>query len=283
MSVEPRVTQPQVKPKQGIANILAVAAGKGGVGKSTVAVNLALTLVKKGARVGLLDADIHGPSQSKMLGGPSQARITPEKKIVPIEQHGLYAISIAHVIQDEAPAVWRGPMISGALLQLLEETQWPLLDYLIIDLPPGTGDIQLTLAQKIPLAGVVMVTTPQEVALLDVRKGIKMFQKVAVPLLGIVENMSLHRCSACGHEESLFGAGGGQQLSEEFELPLLGQLPLDAALMRSADQGVPWMVRAEEGHTLTQAFYQIGAALEAQLALRPIHYAAKLPPIKAVT
>ena len=276
--LQPHVVQPNLKPKAGISNIIAVASGKGGVGKSTVSLHLALYLAKLGAKVGLLDADIHGPSQPLLLGHAMPASISSDKKIIPLFRHGIHAVSIGYLINDETPVVWRGPMVSGALLQLLNDTDWPELDYLIIDLPPGTGDIQLTLAQKIPLAGVVMVTTPQEVALIDVIKGIKMFQKVNVPLLGVVENMALHQCSACGHTEAIFGTGGALKLCEQFNLSLLGQLPLFPALNQQADLGLPWLPE-DENDTLAQHFQTIAQETAAQVALRPIDYSAKIPPI----
>jgi ATP-binding protein involved in chromosome partitioning len=276
--IQPHKVQKDLKPKQGIANIIAVGSGKGGVGKSTVAANLAISLAQLGARVGLLDADIHGPSQPKMLGEQQRAIISADKKIMPLMRHGLYAVSIGYLIDDEAPTVWRGPMVSGALLQLLNDTEWPPLDYLIIDLPPGTGDIQLTLAQKIPLAGAVMVTTPQDVALLDVAKGVKMFHKVGVNVLGVIENMSFYHCSQCGHLESIFGKGGGERLAREFQLPLLGALPLYPPLCEEADLGVPWVAKFPE-HPMALSFKEAALNMVSSLALRTIDYTAKLPPI----
>lgn len=275
---QPHKVQKDLKPKPGIANIIAIGSGKGGVGKSTVSVNLAISLAQMGARVGLLDADIHGPSQPKMLGEPQRAIISADKKIIPLMRHGIHAVSIGYLIDDEAPTIWRGPMVSGALLQLLNDTDWPLLDYLLIDLPPGTGDIQLTLAQKIPLAGAIMVTTPQDVALLDVAKGLKMFQKVEVPVLGVIENMSFYHCEQCGHEASIFGKGGGERLAEEFHLPLLGSLPLFPPLCQEADLGMPWVARFPD-HPMALSFKRAALNMIASLGLRPIDYAAKLPPI----
>ena len=229
-----------------VSNIIAVASGKGGVGKSTTAVNLALALRDEGARVGILDADIYGPSVACMLGvaegqrpGSIKTPDSPQPFFRPIEALGLQSNSMAYLVTGQTPMVWRGPMASGALMQLLEQTWWGALDYLIVDMPPGTGDIQLTLSQKVALAGSLIVTTPQDLALQDARKGIEMFRKVRVPVLGIVENMSLHRCSQCGHTEPVFGEGGGQQLSQAYETPLLGSLPLSLAIRQQADSGQP--------------------------------------------
>ena len=213
-----------------------------------------------------------------MLGEQKRALISSDKKIMPLMRHGIYAVSIGYLIDDEAPTIWRGPMVSGALLQLLNDTEWPSLDYLIIDLPPGTGDIQLTLAQKIPLAGAVMVTTPQDVALLDVAKGVKMFQKVGVTVLGVIENMSVYHCSHCGHSESIFGKGGGERLAKEFQLPLLGALPLHPPLCEEADLGTPWVTRFPE-HPVALSFKEAALNMVSSLAIRPIDYTAKLPPI----
>lgn len=222
---------PQVK------NILAIASGKGGVGKSTTAVNLALAFSKKGMRIGILDADIYGPSIPLMLGITTRPEVTPEKKIHPIMAHGIQSMSIGYLVDEKAPMAWRGPMATGALQQLLNDTLWDNLDYLIIDLPPGTGDIQLTLAQKIPVTAAVIVTTPQDLALLDARRAYEMFQKVKVPVLGIIENMSIHICSQCGHAESIFGQGGGHKMAEHYHIPLLGQLPLDIRIREATDRG----------------------------------------------
>jgi len=239
--------QKQLKPLTGIKNIVAVASGKGGVGKSTVAVNLALAWAAQGARVGLLDADIYGPSQPLMLGLEGQRPNSPDgKTLIPLKAHGISAMSIGFLIDAEQPMVWRGPMVTQALTQLLSETQWGELDYLVVDMPPGTGDIQLTLAQRVPVSGAVIVTTPQDIALADARKGLKMFEKVAVPVLGIVENMSLHVCSNCGHVEHIFGAGGGGRMAEQYGVALLGELPLDAHIREEADGGRPTVVAAPD-------------------------------------
>ncbi len=236
-----------VKLIPGIKNIIAVASGKGGVGKSTTAVNLALALSEEGAKVGILDADIYGPSQPAMLGIHGQPESLDGKKMEPMTGHGIQAMSIGFLVDVEAPMVWRGPMVTQALEQLLNDTNWHDLDYLIIDLPPGTGDVQLTLAQKVPLTGAVIVTTPQDIALLDARKGLRMFEKVGVPILGIVENMSTHICSSCGHEEPIFGAGGGEKMCRDYEVEFLGALPLDIHIREQADSGNPTVVADRAG------------------------------------
>ncbi len=239
--------QKQLKPLLGIKNIVAVASGKGGVGKSTVAVNLALAWAAQGARVGLLDADIYGPSQPLMLGLEGQRPGSPDgKTLTPLESHGITAMSIGFLVDAEQPMVWRGPMVTQALTQLLSETRWGDLDYLVVDMPPGTGDIQLTLSQRVPVSGAVIVTTPQDIALADARKGLKMFEKVSVPVLGIIENMSLHVCSSCGHVEHIFGAGGGARMAEQYGVALLGELPLDAKIREEADGGRPTVVSAPD-------------------------------------
>jgi len=233
----------------GVRQVIAVASGKGGVGKSTTAVNLALALAKEGARAGVLDADIYGPSQGLMLGVPADRRPEVEdgKFFRPIRAHGIEAMSMSFLVTDDTPMVWRGPMASGALQQLITQTRWGDLDYLIVDMPPGTGDIQLTLAQKVPVAGAVIVTTPQDIALLDARKGIEMFRKVDIPVLGIVENMSVHRCPKCGHESDIFGTGGGARIAREYDAPLLAELPLDLAIREQADGGTPTVVSDPDG------------------------------------
>jgi ATP-binding protein involved in chromosome partitioning len=236
-----------VKLIPGIKNIIAIASGKGGVGKSTTAVNLALALAAEGASVGVLDADIYGPSQPMMLGIAGRPESKDGKHLEPMEAHGLQAISIGFLIDIDTPMVWRGPMVTQALEQLLKDTAWRELDYLVIDLPPGTGDIQLTLAQKVPVTGAVIVTTPQDIALIDARKGLKMFEKVGIPILGIVENMSFHVCSKCGHESHIFGSGGGQKMSKDYGAELLGQLPLDEAIQQQADSGRPTVVSDPDG------------------------------------
>jgi ATP-binding protein involved in chromosome partitioning len=236
-----------VKLVPGIKNIIAVASGKGGVGKSTTAVNLALALAAEGASVGILDADIYGPSQPMMLGIAGRPESKDGKSLEPMEGHGLQAISIGFLIDIDTPMVWRGPMVTQALEQLLKDTRWRELDYLVVDLPPGTGDIQLTLAQKVPVTGAVIVTTPQDIALIDARKGLKMFEKVGIPILGVVENMSFHVCPKCGHESHIFGAGGAEKMCRDYGTELLGQLPLDEAIRSQADSGKPTVVSEPDG------------------------------------
>jgi ATP-binding protein involved in chromosome partitioning len=230
-----------------VKNIIAVASGKGGVGKSTTAVNLALALAAEGAAVGMLDADIYGPSQPMMLGINGRPESADGKTMEPLENHGLQVSSIGFLIDPDEPMVWRGPMVTQALTQLLEQTNWRDLDYLIVDMPPGTGDIQLTLSQKVPVTGAVIVTTPQDIALLDARKGLKMFEKVGIPILGIVENMSTHICSNCGHAEEIFGAGGGERMCAEYGVEFLGALPLTMAIRQQADSGKPTVVAEPDG------------------------------------
>jgi ATP-binding protein involved in chromosome partitioning len=236
-----------VKLVHGIKNIIAVASGKGGVGKSTTAVNLALALAAEGAQVGVLDADIYGPSQPTMLGIAGRPESTDGKTIEPMEAYGLQAMSIGFLIDMDTPMVWRGPMVTQALEQLLKDTNWRDLDYLIVDMPPGTGDIQLTLSQKVPVTGAVIVTTPQDIALLDARKGLKMFEKVGIPILGIVENMSVHICSNCGHAEAIFGEGGGQKMCAEYGVDFLGALPLTMSIREQTDSGMPTVVADPDG------------------------------------
>ena len=236
-----------VKLLPGVKNIIAVASGKGGVGKSTTAVNLALALSAEGAQVGILDADIYGPSQPMMLGITGRPESIEENTMEPMVGHGIQASSIGFLIDDDAPMVWRGPMVTSALEQLLRQTRWRELDYLIVDMPPGTGDIQLTLAQKVPVTGAVIVTTPQDVALLDARKGLKMFEKVGVPIVGIIENMSTYVCPSCGHEEHVFGTGGGQKMCKEYGVDFLGDLPLNLSIREHADAGSPTVVADPDG------------------------------------
>jgi ATP-binding protein involved in chromosome partitioning len=231
----------------GVKNIIAVASGKGGVGKSATAVNLALALASEGASVGILDADMYGPSQPQMLGITGRPESLDGKNLEPMMAHGIQAMSIGLLIDADSPMVWRGPMVTQALQQLLNETRWHDVDYLIIDMPPGTGDIQLTLAQKVPVTGAVIVTTPQDIALLDARKGLKMFEKVGIPIIGIVENMSTHICSSCGHEEHIFGAGGGDKMCKDYSTELLGSLPLDIRIREQTDAGRPTVVADPDG------------------------------------
>jgi len=263
-----RAVQPALFPHSRVRNVLAVGSGKGGVGKSTTAVNLALALHADGARVGVLDADVYGPSVPAMLGLSGKPHSPDNKSIEPMRAFGIEAISIGFLVEADTPMIWRGPMATSALTQLFNDTLWDDLDYLLVDLPPGTGDIQLTLAQKIPVAGAVIVTTPQDIATLDARKALAMFQKVEVPVLGIVENMAMHVCSSCGHVEHLFGQGGGQRMAERYGVPLLGSLPLDVAIREHGDAGRPVAVAAPES-PVAQAYRSVARALVEQLALRP--------------
>ena len=267
-----------VKLIPGVKNIIAVASGKGGVGKSTVAVNLALGLAAEGASVGVLDADIYGPSQPTMLGITGRPASKDGKRIEPMEGHGIQAMSIGFLIDVEQPMVWRGPVVTQALEQLLNETNWREVDYLVVDLPPGTGDIQLTLAQRVPVTGAVIVTTPQDIALLDARRGLKMFEKVNIPILGIVENMSLHICSRCGHEEHIFGSGGGARMSKDYAVDLLGSLPLDINIREQADSGKPTVV-ADPGGRVAEIYRQIARRVAVKIAERQQDHSAAFPKI----
>jgi len=269
--------QKGVKPMANIKNIIAVASGKGGVGKSTTAVNLALALQAEGASVGILDADIYGPSQPRMLGCHMKPE-TDGKSIEPNVSYNIQSMSIGYLVDEETPMIWRGPMVTSALEQLLTETNWHDLDYLIIDLPPGTGDIQLTLCQKIPVSGAIIVTTPQDIALLDARKALKMFEKVEVPVLGIVENMSTHICSQCGHEEHIFGAGGGEQMARQYGVDLLGSLPLDIAIREGVDNGKP-TVALQPDSAVSASYREIARKAAAKLSLRTRDYSARFPKI----
>lgn len=270
--------QKSLNPIDNVKNIIAVASGKGGVGKSTTSVNLALALAEEGAKVGILDADIYGPSQPRMLGVSGQPQSNDGKTLEPMENYGLQAMSIGFLIDEETPMIWRGPMVTQALEQLLNDTNWDSLDYLIIDLPPGTGDTQLTLAQKVPVSGAVIVTTPQDIALLDARKGFKMFEKVEVPILGIVENMSTHICSNCNHEEHIFGQGGGERMAEEYGVNFLGALPLDIRIREETDTGKPTVV-SDPDTRISQIYREIARKTAAKLALQSKSYAAKFPNI----
>lgn len=247
-----------------VKNIIAVASGKGGVGKSTTAVNLALALAAEGAQVGILDADIYGPNQPQMLGARGKPESKDGKLIEPVIRYGLQSMSIGYLVAADTPMVWRGPIATTALQQLLNDTNWDNLDYLVIDMPPGTGDIQLTLAQKIPVSGAVIVTTPQEIALLDARKAIVMFQKVNVPILGVVENMSVHVCTQCGHHESIFGEGGGTSLAKQYNVEFLGALPLDKQIREQADGGKPTVV-ADPNSKITKIYREIAQKVIGEL------------------
>ncbi len=272
--------QAGLSPLAQVKNVIAVASGKGGVGKSTTAVNLALGLQAEGARVGVLDADIYGPSVPSLLGLAGQHPVSRDgNSFEPLETSGLQLNSIGFLVDQDQALIWRGPMVTQALQQLVFQTNWRELDYLIVDLPPGTGDTQLTLTQKVPLSGALIVTTPQDIALLDARRGLKMFEKVKVPVLGIVENMSTHVCSACGHEQDLFGSGGGERLAEETGVRLLGRLPLDIQIRQDADAGRP-TVQAQPHSTLAQRYRDLARALAAQLSLRPRDHSAAFGEIR---
>ncbi|MCC7410266.1 MAG: iron-sulfur cluster carrier protein ApbC [Gammaproteobacteria bacterium] len=261
-----------------VRNIVAVASGKGGVGKSTTAVNLAVALQRDGARTGLLDADIYGPSQPRMLGCGGRPDSKDGKTMEPMVSYGVQAMSIGNLVDEETPMIWRGPMATSALTQLLNDTRWDDLDYLVVDLPPGTGDIQLTLCQNIPVTGAVIVTTPQDIALLDARKALKMFEKVNVPVLGIIENMSIHVCSKCGHEEPIFGAGGGEAMAAQYGVDLLGALPLDIRIREGADNGRP-TVAVEPESAAAHTYVNIARRIAAKISLRGKDYSARFPKI----
>lgn len=271
--------QQGVKLLPGVKNIIAVASGKGGVGKSTTAVNLALALAAEGARVGILDADIYGPSQPQMLGiGSERPHSLDGKTMEPLSAHGLQAMSIGFLVDTDTPMVWRGPMATQALKQLLNDTNWHELDYLVIDMPPGTGDIQLTLSQNVPVTGAVIVTTPQDIALLDARKGISMFEKVGVPIIGVVENMSMHICSKCGHAEAIFGSGGGEKLCTDYDIPFLGALPLDLQIREQTDSGAPTAIADPEGR-IAAVYKEIARKVAIRIASRAKDMTHKFPNI----
>jgi ATP-binding protein involved in chromosome partitioning len=267
-----------VKLVPGVKNIVAVASGKGGVGKSTTAVNLALALAAEGAQVGLLDADIYGPSQPTMLGISGRPASNDGKTLEPMEAYGLQAMSIGFMIDADTPMVWRGPMVTQALEQLLKDTNWREVDFLIVDMPPGTGDIQLTLAQKVPVTGAIIVTTPQDIALIDARKGLKMFEKVGVPIVGIVENMSIHICTKCGHAEHIFGEGGAQRMCADYHVPFLGSLPLDIAIREQTDSGRPTVVADPDGPIAT-IYKDIARKVAISVAQKAADFSAKFPNI----
>ena len=270
-TIHAHAVQPNLSPLPRVRNIIAIGSGKGGVGKSTTAVNLALALAAEGARVGILDADIYGPSVPSMLGLSGRPDSPDGKSIEPMRAHGIEAMSIGLLVDQDTPMIWRGPMATSALTQLLGETLWggeDGLDYLIVDLPPGTGDIQLTLAQKIPVAGAVIVTTPQDIATLDARKSLKMFEKVEVPVLGLIENMAVHTCRQCGHTEHLFGQGGGERMAAQYSVPLLGSLPLDIGIREQGDAGVPVVIACPDSQAAA-AYREAARNLAAALAARP--------------
>ncbi|MDR5770798.1 MULTISPECIES: iron-sulfur cluster carrier protein ApbC [unclassified Caballeronia] len=267
-----------VKLLPNVKNIIAVASGKGGVGKSTTAANLALALAAEGANVGMLDADIYGPSLPMMLGISGRPESPDNQSMNPLIGHGIQANSIGFLIEQDNPMVWRGPMVTSALEQLLRQTNWKDLDYLVVDMPPGTGDIQLTLSQKVPVTGAVIVTTPQDIALLDAKKGLKMFEKVGIPILGIVENMSTHICSNCGHEEHIFGAGGGERMAKEYGVEILGQLPLDIAIRERTDAGQPTVVSQPESR-IAETYRAIARRVAIAIADRQRDMTSKFPSI----
>jgi len=276
--IDSHSVQGGMNPLEGIKNVIAIASGKGGVGKSTTAVNMALALQLEGARVGILDADIYGPSIPRMLGIEGKPESSDGKSLEPMGGHGLQAMSIGFMIDEETPMIWRGPMVTQALEQLLRDTRWKSLDYLIIDLPPGTGDVQLTLAQKVPVSGAVIVTTPQDIALLDARKGLKMFEKVEVPVLGVVENMSIHICTECGHAEHIFGQGGGEKMCDLHNVDFLGALPLSIDIRINADDGHPSV--ADDPESKASLIYRdIARRTAAKLSLKAKDYTAKFPNI----
>ncbi|RZI41178.1 iron-sulfur cluster carrier protein ApbC [Herbaspirillum sp. HC18] len=267
-----------VKLMSNVKNIIAVASGKGGVGKSTTAVNLALALAAEGAQVGILDADIYGPSQPMMMGISGQPESLDGKTMEPLENYGVQVSSIGFMIDPDQPMVWRGPMVTQALQQLLEQTNWRSLDYLIVDMPPGTGDIQLTLSQRVPVTGAVIVTTPQDIALLDARKGLKMFEKVDIPILGVVENMSIHVCSNCGHTEPIFGAGGGEKMCADYGVEFLGALPLTMAVREQTDSGKPTVVADPDGQ-IAAIYKQIARKIAVKVAEKAKDMTSKFPNI----
>ncbi len=270
--------QGELTPLPEIKNVIAVASGKGGVGKSTTAVNLALALTAEGAKVGLLDADIYGPSQPRMMGISGKPESQDGRSIEPKVNYGVQTMSIGYLIEEDTPMVWRGPMVTQALQQLINDTNWKGLDYLIVDMPPGTGDIQLTLSQRVPVSGAIIVTTPQDIALLDARKGLKMFEKVDVPVLGVVENMATHICSQCGHEEPIFGAGGGARMAQDYDVELLGALPLDIRIREQTDGGQPTVI-AEPDSPLAQTYRAIARKAAARLATQARNLKIQFPNI----
>ena len=278
MKIVSHAVQRGVKLMANVKNIIAVASGKGGVGKSTTAVNLALALAAEGAQVGILDADIYGPSQPMMMGISGQPETLDGKTMEPLENHGLQVSSIGFMVDPGEPMVWRGPIVTQALQQLLEQTNWRNLDYLIVDMPPGTGDVQLTLSQKVPVTGAVIVTTPQDIALLDARKGLKMFEKVGIPILGIVENMSTHICSNCGHAEPIFGSGGGEKMCAEYGVDFLGALPLTMSIREQADSGTPTVV-AEPNGSIAEIYKSIARKVAIKVAEKAKDMTSKFPTI----
>ncbi|TVS12576.1 MAG: iron-sulfur cluster carrier protein ApbC [Wenzhouxiangella sp.] len=276
--ITPHQVQPNMQRLQVVKNIIAVSSAKGGVGKSTVSANLALALAAEGAKVGMLDADIYGPSQPRMLGVKGRPDSEDGTSFEPMMSYSIQSISVGYLIDEEEPMIWRGPMVTKAMQQLLGNTRWKDLDYLIIDMPPGTGDIQLTLSQQVPVAGAVIVTTPQDIATLDARKGLQMFRKVNVPVLGIVENMSMYTCSNCGHQEHIFGSGGGERIATDYGVPLLGSLPLDLKIREHADNGRPTVVADPDG-AVAGLYRQIAVRMAAKLSMQATDFTHKMPKI----
>ncbi|MCF6344879.1 MAG: iron-sulfur cluster carrier protein ApbC [Thiomicrorhabdus sp.] len=274
--------QKNVSPLPEIKNIIAIASGKGGVGKSTTTVNLALALQQEGAKVGILDADIYGPSIPTMLNLTEKPTSKDGKSMQPLSAYGLQVMSIGVLIEEDSPMIWRGPIVTQTLTQLLKETQWEDLDYLIIDLPPGTGDVQLTLSQQIPVTGAVIVTTPQPVSLIDAKKGLKMFEKVEIPVLGIIENMATHICSQCQHEEAIFGANGGQEMARQYSVDFLGSLPLDKRIREDADQGKP-TVTAEPNSDVAQKYRNMAHQISYKIGTQKRNYANVFPKIEVLS
>ena len=279
LKVRRHAVQPNLQPLPGVKNLIAVASGKGGVGKSTVAANIALALAGEGAAVGVLDADIYGPSQIQMLGLTGKVPETEDgKSMLPLRAYDLQVMSMGALVGADQPMVWRGPMVTSALNQLATQTNWDNLDYLIVDMPPGTGDIQLTLSQQIPVSGSIVVTTPQDIATLDARKGLAMFRKVNIPVFGVIENMATHICSNCGHEDAIFGEGGAERIVQDFEVPLLGRLPLDARIREQTDSGMPTVV-AEPDSDIAQAYREAAWKIGAAQAAERVDHSAKFGPI----
>lgn len=276
--IEPHTGKQKIPQLPNIKNIIAVASGKGGVGKSTIAVNLAMALAEDGANVGILDADIYGPSQPKMLNSELEKPQQKNKTFIPIQRHGVQSMSIGYLVAQNVPMVWRGPMIGKAMQQLLLDTQWDNLDYLIVDLPPGTGDVQLTLCQKIPVSGAVIVTTPQDLALLDVTRACEMFRQLNVPILGVVENMSVYHCPKCGHEEKIFGEGGGKKLAEQYEQEIVATIPLNRLIREMTDSGHP-LVIADPNGPYTELFIHMARKIAAKLSLQTKDYSSRFPKI----
>jgi ATP-binding protein involved in chromosome partitioning len=277
--IVPHTVQRGLKVMPNVRNIVAISSGKGGVGKSTVAANLALALSAEGARVGMLDADIYGPSQPMMMGISGRPESVDGKTMEPLENHGVQVSSIGFLVDQDTPMVWRGPMVTNALQQLLTQTNWKDLDYLVVDMPPGTGDIQLTLAQQVPVTGAVIVTTPQDIALLDAMKGLKMFEKVGVPILGIVENMAVHVCTQCGHAEHIFGSGGAERMARDYQVEVLGSLPLDIRIREQTDSGTPTVVAEPDGPLALQ-YKAIARRLAIRISERAKDLSSKMPTIK---